>query len=62
MRSQIFGGSPGDRRGVSNVAVILTDGKSTIDESQTIPAAGISFVSVIIVYKLLAVKILRSIY
>ena len=39
MRSSIFGGSSGDRSDVSNVAVVLTDGKSTIDESQTIPAA-----------------------
>ena len=39
MRSSIFGGSSGDRSDVNNVAVVLTDGKSTIDESQTMPAA-----------------------
>ena len=46
MRSSIFGGSSGDRSDVSNVAVVLTDGKSTIDESQTIPAASVQIFSV----------------
>ena len=42
MQSQVYTGDPavsGDRPGVRNVAVVLTDGKSTVDTHDTLPAA-----------------------
>ena len=42
MRLQVFTGQPevsGDRLGVENVLLVLTDGQSTVNSSDTIPAA-----------------------
>ena len=39
MRTQVFGGSRGDRPEVRNVAIVITDGESTVDKSQTLVEA-----------------------
>ena len=35
----VFQVSAGDRPGIPNVAIIMTDGESTIDRAQTLPEA-----------------------
>ena len=46
---QVFSGSPGDRPQVPNVAILITDGVSTVEQNQTLPevlrakAAGVTF-------------------
>ena len=39
MHRNQFQASNGDRPGVSNTAIVITDGVSTIDQNDTIPAA-----------------------
>ena len=39
MRSQQFIEANGDRPGVPNVAILITDGASNVNEQNTIPAA-----------------------
>lgn len=38
-RTQLFNTNNGDRAGVPNVAIVITDGKSTFDNDKTIPFA-----------------------
>lgn len=38
-RTQLFNGSPGDRPDVTDVILLLTDGKSNVDADKTIPIA-----------------------
>jgi collagen type VI alpha len=39
MQSDVFNKSRGDRPGVNNVAVVITDGRSNIRQDRTLPAA-----------------------
>lgn len=39
MRTQMFSSINGDRAGVPNVAIVITDGESTIDKDKTVPEA-----------------------
>jgi len=39
MQSTLFNNSPGDRIGSSNVAVVITDGRSNLQQDRTLPAA-----------------------
>ena len=38
-RSQLFTGKDGDRPDVPNIAIVITDGKSTFDSQKTLPVA-----------------------
>ena len=42
MRDQIFTSSSGDRTGVPNIGILVTDGYSNINRANTIPAAGVA--------------------
>ena len=42
MREQIFLEARGDRPGVRNVGIVITDGESTKDANQTIPQANMA--------------------
>ena len=39
MRREMFSSSQGDRRGVDNIAIVMTDGQSNINRRQTLPEA-----------------------
>lgn len=42
MRTQVFGGGHGDRPDVRNVAIVITDGESTVDKNMTLTEADLA--------------------
>ena len=42
MRTQVFGGTRGDRPDVRNVAIVITDGESTVDQNMTMREADLA--------------------